>query len=101
MLDLALMLSALTFGEIYGDVRVGEKYVTDAKIQLTCGGETTSATTDKAGSFRLRVKASGKCTVSVAYENQSPSVEVVLFEQPARYRLVLEQKDGKYALKRV
>lgn len=96
-----LAVSALMRGEIFGDLRVGEKYVADAKLTLTCGTESTDATTDKSGSFRITVKGSGKCKVTAAYEKQTPSVDVVLFDQPTRYRFVLELVDGKYVLKRV
>jgi hypothetical protein len=96
-----LALASLLRGEIYGDLRMGEKFVADAKLTLKCGAETVEGTTDKTGSFRLAVKGSGKCTLTVAYEKETPSVDVVLFEAPARYRFVLEQAGGKYVLKRV
>lgn len=97
-----LALSALARGEIYGDLRLGDKYVTDTKLTLTCGAESAEATTDKQGSFRITVKGSGKCKLTAAYQNQTPSVDVVLFDQPARYRFVLEAAaDGKFVLKRV
>ncbi|MCU0620720.1 MAG: hypothetical protein MUC69_04370 [Gemmatimonadales bacterium] len=96
-----LALGALARGEIFGDLRLGDKFVADAKLTLKCGAETVEGTTDKTGSFRLATKASGKCTLTVAYDKQAPSVDVVLFDQPARYRFVLEQADGKYVLKRV
>jgi len=105
---LALLLSLVTavphlaFGEIFGDLRLGEKYLTQTKIDLKCGAVAASATTDSAGSFRIPIKATGKCTVTVTYEKQTASVDVVVFDKPARYRLVLEAaKDGKYTLKRV
>ena len=97
-----LVLGALARGEIYGDLRLGDKYVTDTKLTLTCGAESADATTDKSGSFRITVKGSGKCKLTAAYQNQAPSVDVVLFDQPARYRFVLEAgDDGKFVLKRV
>ena len=96
-----LVLGALARGEIYGDLRLGDKYVADTKLTLTCGAESADATTDKSGSFRITVKGSGKCTLTAAYQNQTPSVEVVLFDQPARYRFVLEDAGGKFTLKRV
>lgn len=98
---MTLAVGFLMRGEIYGDLRVGDKYVADTKLTLTCGTESAEATTDKQGSFRITVKGSGKCKVTAAYEKQTPSVEVVLFDQPARYRFVLELVDGKYVLKRV
>ena len=96
-----LALGLLARGEIYGDLRIGDKYVADTKLTLTCGTESADATTDKQGSFRITVKGSGKCKLTAAYEKQTPSVDVVLFDQPARYRFVLELADGKYVLKRV
>lgn len=96
-----LALGLLARGEIYGDLRLGDKYVADAKLTLTCGTESAEATTDKQGSFRITVKGNGKCKLTAAYEKQTPSVDVVLFDQPARYRFVLELVDGKYVLKRV
>lgn len=88
-------------GEIFGDLRLGEKYLADVKLTLTCGAESVDGTTDKSGSFRLTVKGSGKCQLKVTYEKQTPSIDVVLFDQAARYRFQLEQADGKYVLKRV
>ena len=104
MLSLLLWLaisSHAAFGEIYGDLRFGDKYVADAKVHLVCGSQSAEATTDKSGSFRLTVPGTGKCQFSVAYDKQNPSIDVVLFDQAARYRFVIESKDGKYTLKRV
>jgi hypothetical protein len=97
----AMLLAAPAFGGIYGDLRLGEKYLADVKVTLACGEATASTTTDAEGSFRLTVKGEGKCRVTAHYDGQTPSVEVVVFEKPSRYRLVLEEADGKYTLKRV
>lgn len=97
----SLSLAAAPFGGIYGDLRLGDKYLADVKVTLTCGEATAEATTDVNGSFRLTVQGEGKCRVGVSYEGQTPSVEVVVFAKPARYRLVLERAEGKYVLKRV
>jgi hypothetical protein len=96
-----LSLSAAPLGGISGDLRLGDKYLADVKVTLTCGEETAETTTDAKGSFRLSVKGDGKCRVSVSYEGQTPGVDIVVFDKPARYRLVLEKADGKYLLKRV
>lgn len=101
VLVLSALLVPAAAGEIFGDVRVGDKYVAQAPIQLVCGAETTKTTTDDAGSFRLATKAGGKCVVSLTYENKVSSVDVVVFDKPARYRLQLEVKDGTHVLKRV
>lgn len=95
-----LLALALGTGGIYGDLRLGEKYLAEQPLKLKCGDEVVEGKTDKAGSFRLTVKGGGKCLLTVTYEKQEATLDVVVFEQPARYRLVLESKDGKYVLKR-
>ena len=94
-------VAALTSGEIFGDLRQDDKYVAGAKLQLTCGADVAAATTDSVGSFRIKSKASGKCALAVTQGTESATLEVVVFEKPMRYRLVLEKKDGKLILKRV
>ena len=89
------------FGEVFGDLRVGEDYVKEAPLELKCGDEVVKGKTDATGSYRLTAKANGKCTITVTHEGQSPSVEVVVFDKAARYRLVLEKKDATWTLRRV
>ena len=69
LLAATVLAAPVALGEIFGDVRVGDKYVADAPVQLTCGDETVKGRTDASGSFRLAGKATGKCTFSVTYEN--------------------------------
>ena len=98
---LGFILAASPAAEVYGDLRVGDRYVADAAIELKCGTEVVKSKTDQAGSFRISARSMGKCTIAVTHEGQSPSVEVVLFEKPARYRLLLEKKDDNWILRRV
>ena len=101
LLTIGVLAVRAPVGEIFGDVRLGEKYLSDLPVELKCGDEVVKGTTDKSGSFRLSTKTSGKCAFSITYESKTSSVEVVVFEKPARYRLVVEAKDGSYVLKRV
>jgi len=105
MMKLMLVMSALAigapFGEVFGDLRVGEEYVKEAAIELKCGTEVVKGKTDANGSFRLTAKGDGKCTISVTHDGQTPSVEVVVFAKPARYRLRLEKKGDNWTLRRV
>lgn len=97
----ALAAFAAPPSTIFGDLRLGEKYLPGVELTLTCGAESVTGKTDAAGSFRLTVRTGGKCQLTVHYEKETPAIDVVAFEQPARYRLVLEPKDGKYIVKRV
>lgn len=98
---LAVLTAPIARGEIFGDIRAGDAYVADAKVQITCGAESAEGSTDKSGSFRLKVTGSGKCKFSVTHNKQTATIDVVLFEQPSRYRFVLEDAGGKPVLKRV
>ena len=88
-------------GEVFGDLRVGEDYVKEAAVELKCGEEVVKGKTDANGSYRLSAKANGKCSISVTHDGQSPSVDVVLFDKAARYRLILEKKGDTWTLRRV
>jgi hypothetical protein len=102
MFPLWISLAALTApGEIFGDIREGETYLGEVPVVLACGTEKVEGTTDAKGSFRLKSTASGKCTLTVTWKKQSPSVDVVVFERPTRYRFVVEEVEGKLTLKRV
>ena len=81
MMKLLIVVGALAirapFGEVFGDVRVGEEYVKEAAVELKCGTEVVKGKTDAAGSYRLTAKGSGKCTITVTHDGQTPAVEVV------------------------
>ncbi|HKP29197.1 MAG TPA: hypothetical protein VJU15_07325 [Gemmatimonadales bacterium] len=99
-----LLVSLVAFaptGEIFGDIREGETYLAEVPVVLACGAEKVDGTTDKQGSFRLKTAGSGKCTLTLTWKKQSPSVDVVVFERPTRYRLIVEEVGGKLVLKRV
>ncbi len=105
MMKLMVVLAALAVGapagEVFGDLRVGEDYVKEAALELKCGDEVVKGKSDANGSYRLTAKGSGKCTISVTHEGQTASVDVVVFEKPSRYRLVLEKKGETWTLRRV
>ena len=105
MMKLMVVLGAIAMGasagEVFGDVRVGDEYVKEAAIELKCGTEVVKGKTDANGSYRLTAKGSGKCTISVAHDGQTATVDVVVFDQPSRYRLMLEKKGETWTLKRV
>ena len=96
LLALSLSLSA----QLYGDLREGDAPVAGAKVELTCGSQTATATTDSAGAFNLFVKQPGKCIIKVEYKGQAPTLPVVLYEEPVRYRLSLAKSGNTYKLTR-
>lgn len=71
----ALPLSQLHAGRIFGDLKIG--------------------------AYRLNVKEEGKCILTVHIDKQMPTLEVFSYANATRYDILLEKdKDGKYALKR-
>jgi hypothetical protein len=102
LLVLSLIGSTAAFaGEIRGTVtEAGKSVGAGVAIEVRCGGKTYSAATDKFGSYRLFVPEKGKCVLQVAYQSQTPSREVVSFDDSVRYDLVLEKQGGQYLLRR-
>ena len=111
----ALPLSQLFAGRIFGDLKIGDKPVAEgvkvtisAPVKATEAGKPAvspvvvdSAVVDKFGAYRLNVKEEGKCVLTVHIEKQTPTLEVFSYANATRYDIVLEKdKDGKYALKR-
>jgi hypothetical protein len=88
-------------GELFGAITdngkaVGEKI----KVDVTVAGKSYAAETDKNGTYRLFAKEKGKCTFTVHYKEQAVSADVFSYDKSLRYDWILEQKDGKYQLKR-
>ena len=100
MLCLAVPGTTALAGEIYGTVKEGGKPIkAGTKIEVKCAKGSYGAETDKLGSYRLFAPEQGKCTLSVKSGDGAPQMTVTLFEDSARYNLVLEKKDGKASLR--
>ena len=102
LLAFILGMAPLAFaGKIYGGITENGKAVAPGvKVEVACGPKNYSAQTDAYGSFRLFVAEKGKCTLTVHYQQQSPSLEINSYEGSVQYDLVLEKKGGQYALRR-
>jgi hypothetical protein len=88
-------------GKIHGGITESGKPVAQGvKVEVSCGGETYSAQTDAYGAFNVFAKAQGKCTLKLAYQGQTPSIEVNSYEGTVQYDLLLERQNGQYTLKR-
>lgn len=89
-------------GEIYGAISEGANRVGEGvAVEIKCGAKTyPPQKTDKSGAYHLTVEDDSKCTLTVHYKDQSPSISVVSYADPVQLDLVLELKDGKYTLRR-
>jgi hypothetical protein len=105
-------------GKIYGEIRIGDKAIPEgvkvtvsvpaaapaaeeeASPESSTPALADSTVTDKFGAYALKVKGEGKCTLTVWWEKQTPSLEVVSYSNATRYDLILEKQENKYILKR-
>ncbi len=89
-------------GEIYGAISEGANRVGEGvPVEIKCGPKTyPPQKTDKTGAYHLSVEDDSKCTLTVRYKNQAPTIDVVSYADPVQLDLVLELKDGKYTLRR-
>jgi len=94
--------TAALAGEIYGTVTEGGKSVGEGVgIGAKCGEKGYPAVqTDKSGTYHVVVAENGKCTLTLSYKGQSPSIEVASYDEGAQVDLVLEVKDSKYSVRR-
>jgi hypothetical protein len=110
LLSICLPSAALA-GRVMGDIKLGGKPVpagTVVMIALVSAGDAKASEapaavttkTDEFGAYKLMMKETGKCVLSVVYEKQTASLEVFSNKEATRYDLVLEKKDGKYILRR-
>jgi hypothetical protein len=102
LMSAMLMLApAALAGEMYGTISEGGKGVGEGVVvEAQCGQSSYPVKTDKSGTYHLALKEKGKCKLTVRYKNQSPAIEVASYDEGVQVDLVLELKDGAYALKR-
>ncbi|MDH4156742.1 MAG: hypothetical protein OEW00_05645 [candidate division Zixibacteria bacterium] len=87
-------------GEIYGTVKEGVTPVGEGvEMAIVFPDTTYTGKTADRGRYSICVARVGKCTVRVAYADQTPEAEIYSFEESARYNLILQrQPDGKYTI---
>ena len=101
LLALMLVASGAVAGEVYGTITDGGKPVpAGTKVEISVSGKVDSGETDKFGSYRIFVKAKGKCRLTVHVKSQSPSVELFSYDKSSRYDWILEAKKDTLSLRR-
>jgi hypothetical protein len=115
-LSLALIMITLgaasaSAGRIFGDMKISGKSapegvlitvqaVTPADAKDVPPAPIDTVTTDKVGSYKVVVKKEGKCTLTVHVGKKTATLEVFSYKEPTRYDLLVEETDGKLAVKR-
>src|SRR5215510_927786 len=97
LLLLMLVMGVQAFaGKIYGSVADGTKPVGQGvKVTVTCGTNNYDAQTDAYGAFNLFAMDKGKCVLKVAYQGQTPSIEVNSYDGSVQYDLILEKQGAQ------
>lgn len=89
-------------GDVYGKItEQGASVGAGATVAAKCGETAYPAVkTDAAGSFYLKLKETGKCTLTIEFKGQSADLGIASYAEGVQVDLVLETKDGKLAARR-
>jgi len=112
LIFIALAATSASAGRLFGDVKIAGKPAPEGTlitVQPTAkpGAGPSAASepidsvvTDKVGSFKVVVKAEGKCTLTVHVAKKTAVLEVFSYKEPTRYDLLVEEKEGKLTVRR-
>jgi hypothetical protein len=98
-----LVLAPVAFaGEIFGKVSFNGAAVGEGvTVAARCGDKAYPAVkTDRSGTYNLVVVETGKCTLTVAYQGKTATVDVASYDDAAQADIVLELKDGRLVARR-
>ena len=105
-------------GRVFGDIKLGGKPLPAGTVVMIAqapaeaskaeskpGSKSASPAadttkTDEFGAYKLMMKETGKCVLSIVYEKQAASIEVFSYKEATRYDLILEKKEDKLVLRR-
>jgi len=103
-LGLIILTCSITqAGMIYGVVNFEGKHVGEGVMLqiLSAGIVTDSACTDTNGTYQLVTKNQGKISLRIIYEEKpTPPIEGYIYDDPVRFNLILEKKNGAYTVRR-
>lgn len=97
-----LAFSAAGAGKVYGVIKAGGTPVGEGvRVEaVTTDTVPNFVLTDRTGTYRLYIRGTGKFTLKVTYQNQSPTFDVYVYDHPVRYNFVLERVGDRYILRR-
>ena len=70
----------------------------NSTLTVTCGNVTASVQADRSGSYRLNVKARGRCTLRIGDMQQDE--RIVIYDQPTRYDYEVTKVNGRTQIER-
>ncbi len=89
-------------GQVYGKLKEGGRSVPQGiDVTVRCAqGKRYSTKTDRFGSYRVYVRETGRCTLTVKRAGRSGKYTIRSFDDPVRYDFELVKTGKKYVLKR-
>ncbi|RPH64764.1 MAG: hypothetical protein EHM89_00890 [Acidobacteria bacterium] len=112
LIVVAVAASSASAGRLFGDVKMGGKPASEGMLitvqaaanptdkEKGASAPIDSVKTDKVGSYKVVVKAEGKCALTVHLGKKTAVLEVFSYKEPTRYDLIVEEKDGKLTVRR-
>jgi len=100
-LVIVLFPTVLHAGQIFGSVTSAGRGISQAGIEIHCGGSVTKGVTAGDGSYRINVVQQGQCTLTLSGYQGSPSAVVFSYPNPSQYDFELvRHPDGNYELRK-
>ncbi len=89
-------------GQVYGKLKeAGRSVPAGIDVIVGCGNATPHPTkTDRYGSYRVHVRETGRCTLTVTRDGRSGKDTIRSSKDPVRYNFELVRKGKTYLLKR-
>jgi hypothetical protein len=116
LLLLSFSASNAFAGRIFGDIKMaGKPLAKGSRVKITqplpaapanpeapkVATLADSTVTDEFGSYKLTVKETGKCTLTVVVDKQPVALEIFSNKEATRYDLIVEEKEkGKLSVRR-
>ena len=101
LLMLLSLAASAWAGQIYGTIKEGGQPAKKAQVEIKSpNNKVETVLTDDFGNYRITVVESGKCTITVKFNGQSPQGEVQSYPTPVRFDWLLEKSGNIYSLKR-
>ena len=103
LIFLGIVVGALPLagGQIFGTLTEGGKAIASGvEVLVDCSGEQAKGTTDNFGAYRVNVKKTGRCTLTLAYKGQQPTATIASLAEPVSADFELQAQGGKYVLVR-
>jgi hypothetical protein len=96
---LAGFASEAQAAQIYGTLTQAGQPVPNTEIRIVCGSEELGARTNAQGSYAVRARVTGACTLTIE-GRPGASLTVYSYDDPVKYDLELAGADGGYRLRR-